>query len=141
MLSTLGLRSSILGADSTSDRHGLGHRRYGFRLIKEPPVNPAIPLATLRKIADSILPLLSIAHPMLTAARTSLKPVAANQIRHLSLVSEQEEKVNVPAAQNRKMSTAVAKSYPGPINQPSNAVGTDIKSFPLPAPCPFAGQR
>ncbi|KAF9943261.1 hypothetical protein BGZ67_003024 [Mortierella alpina] len=56
------------------------------------------------------------------AARTSLKPVAANQIRHLSLVSEQEEKVNVPAAQNRKMSTAVAKSYPGPINQPSNAV-------------------
>ncbi|KAF9948578.1 hypothetical protein BGZ72_009520 [Mortierella alpina] len=55
------------------------------------------------------------------AARSALKPMATQQIRHFGLVSEKEEQANT-TAQTRAMSTAVAKSYPGPINQPSNAV-------------------
>ncbi|KAG0276957.1 hypothetical protein BGZ95_006764 [Linnemannia exigua] len=53
------------------------------------------------------------------AARTALKPMATQQIRHFGLVSEKEEQV---PAQTRTMSTAVAKSYPGPISQPANAM-------------------
>ncbi|KAF9122795.1 hypothetical protein BGW39_009490, partial [Mortierella sp. 14UC] len=53
------------------------------------------------------------------AARTALKPMATQQIRHFGLVSEKEEQA---PAQTRTMSTAVAKSYPGPISQPANAV-------------------
>ncbi|KAG0319519.1 hypothetical protein BGZ99_005074 [Dissophora globulifera] len=55
------------------------------------------------------------------AARSALKPMATTQVRHFGLVSEKEEQANAPA-QSRTMSTAMTKSYPGPISQPSNAV-------------------
>ncbi|KAG0211114.1 hypothetical protein BGX33_004502, partial [Mortierella sp. NVP41] len=55
------------------------------------------------------------------AARASVKPAATQQIRHFGLISEKEEQANAPV-QTRNMSTAVAKSYPGPISQPANAV-------------------
>ncbi|KAF9141362.1 hypothetical protein BGX30_004951 [Mortierella sp. GBA39] len=58
---------------------------------------------------------------LITSARATLKPAAAQQIRHFGLISEKEEQANAPV-QNRAMSTAVAKSYPGPISQPANAV-------------------
>ncbi|KAI1308449.1 hypothetical protein EDD11_004272 [Mortierella claussenii] len=60
-----------------------------------------------------------------TAAHGSWKPVATQQIRHFGLVSEKDEQDRAAVAvqaQNRTMSTAVAKSYPGPLQQPSNAV-------------------
>ncbi|KAG0237001.1 hypothetical protein BGW41_000293 [Actinomortierella wolfii] len=78
-----------------------------------------------------------------TAARTSFKPMAAQQVRHFGLVTDKEEQGNandntnmfrdrfIPssyiannntALQTRTMSTAVTKSYPGPIHQPANAV-------------------
>ncbi|KAF9905429.1 hypothetical protein EC991_001657 [Linnemannia zychae] len=55
------------------------------------------------------------------AARATVMPAAIQQIRHFGLISEKEEQANVPV-QTRNMSTAVAKSYPGPISQPANAV-------------------
>ncbi|KAF9117782.1 hypothetical protein BGW39_001802, partial [Mortierella sp. 14UC] len=55
------------------------------------------------------------------AARATLKPAATQQIRHFGLISEKEEQANAPV-QSRNMSTAITKSYPGPISQPANAV-------------------
>jgi hypothetical protein len=100
-----------------------------------------------------------------SAARTTLKPAAAQQVRHFGLVSEKDEQGSeifpkaiatrvvcytplrstslttwtlwslplhqttlanaATQAQSRTMSTAITKSYPGPLQQPSNAVGME----------------
>ncbi|KAK3810628.1 MAG: NADH-ubiquinone oxidoreductase 20 kDa subunit mitochondrial precursor [Linnemannia gamsii] len=67
------------------------------------------------------------------AARATLKPAAAQQIRHFGLISEKEEQANVPV-QTRNMSTAVTKSYPGTIGQPANAItnwGREVSIWPM----------